>query len=195
MENAMVILEERMDNTNELIATAADNKNSKYLRAAVPELTKLLNNAPAYGACGLELHFQDSQLVGISIKTEIRYSIGPGKDGTFTGGLYTENTKNTMYEKSTKNAKHPRRHKEYRSPRQELLLELLREAVPKSLKASEIAKAMGLSISSVGHLLQKLQEKDKVKVDQQYGYWKLWDSDQNEKVQSVQSLIEEPQNE
>jgi hypothetical protein len=50
---------------------ATDNRASRLLEEIMPELLKMLEQAPEYGACGIELVFRDSNIDRISTKKEV----------------------------------------------------------------------------------------------------------------------------
>jgi hypothetical protein len=53
------------------------------LETIKPELLKILDNAPAFGSCGIDIRFHDSEIVGLSLKAEVTKIKSTGKQGSF----------------------------------------------------------------------------------------------------------------
>jgi hypothetical protein len=47
------------------------------LKSIKPELLHLLENAPEYGSCGIDLVFHNSEIIRISVKAEITRKLKP----------------------------------------------------------------------------------------------------------------------
>jgi hypothetical protein len=48
-----------------------ENKALSLLESITPDLIRILENAPTYGSCGMELCFHDSNIVRIILKAEV----------------------------------------------------------------------------------------------------------------------------
>jgi hypothetical protein len=48
-----------------------ENKALSLLESITPDLIRMLENAPAYGSCGMELCFHDSNIVRVILKAEV----------------------------------------------------------------------------------------------------------------------------
>jgi hypothetical protein len=48
-----------------------ENRALSLLEYITPDLIKILENAPAYGSCGMELCFHDSKIVRVVLKAEV----------------------------------------------------------------------------------------------------------------------------
>jgi hypothetical protein len=56
-----------------------ETKAASLLETIKPDLTRILENAPAYGSCGIELYFHDSKIVRIVLKAEVSRLSASGK--------------------------------------------------------------------------------------------------------------------
>jgi hypothetical protein len=60
-----------------------ESKAEAVLETIKPELLKILGNAPAYGSCGMDIRFHNSEIVGLAIKAEITKVKSLEKQGVF----------------------------------------------------------------------------------------------------------------
>jgi hypothetical protein len=56
-----------------------EHKAVSLLESVKPDLTRILENAPAYGSCGMEICFHDSKIVRIILKAEVSKLSPPEK--------------------------------------------------------------------------------------------------------------------
>jgi hypothetical protein len=56
-----------------------ENKAVLLLESVTPDLMRMLENAPAYGSCGMELCFHDSSIVRVILKAEVLKLAPPEK--------------------------------------------------------------------------------------------------------------------
>jgi hypothetical protein len=56
-----------------------ENKALLLLKSVTPDLMRMLENAPAYGSCGMELCFHDSNIVRVILKAEVSKLSPPEK--------------------------------------------------------------------------------------------------------------------
>jgi hypothetical protein len=56
-----------------------ENKASLLLESIKPDLIRILENAPAYGSCGMEICFHDSKIVRVILKAEVSKLSPPEK--------------------------------------------------------------------------------------------------------------------
>jgi hypothetical protein len=49
------------------------------LESVKPDLIRILENAPAYGSCGLEICFHDSKIIRVILKAEVSKLSPPEK--------------------------------------------------------------------------------------------------------------------
>jgi hypothetical protein len=52
-----------------------DEKALKILDSLKPDLLRILSNAPAYGSCGFEVCFHNSEIVKLVYKAEIKKAV------------------------------------------------------------------------------------------------------------------------
>jgi hypothetical protein len=64
---------EIMDNRN------TENRALVLLETIKPELLKILGSAPAFGSCGMDIHFHNSEIVRLNMKAEISKVKAPDK--------------------------------------------------------------------------------------------------------------------
>jgi hypothetical protein len=58
--------------------TPVETRNEKALKildSLKPELVRILSNAPAYGSCGLEVCFHDSEIVKLIYTAEVKKAV------------------------------------------------------------------------------------------------------------------------
>jgi hypothetical protein len=48
-----------------------ENKALVLLESVKPDLVRILENAPAYGSCGMEICFHDAKVVRVILKAEV----------------------------------------------------------------------------------------------------------------------------
>jgi hypothetical protein len=58
-----------------------EDRAALLLKSVEPELLRLLRNAPEYGSCGIDIVFHDSEIVRISIRTEVTRKAKPRTGG------------------------------------------------------------------------------------------------------------------
>lgn len=56
-----------------------EDKAASLLESVKPDLIRILENAPAYGSCGMELCFHDSKIVRVILKAEVSKLSPPEK--------------------------------------------------------------------------------------------------------------------
>jgi hypothetical protein len=56
-----------------------ETRASALLESVTPDLIRMLENAPAYGSCGMELCFRDSNIVRVILKAEVSKLSPPEK--------------------------------------------------------------------------------------------------------------------
>jgi hypothetical protein len=56
-----------------------ETRASALLESVTPDLIRMLENAPAYGSCGMELCFHDSNIVRVILKAEVSKLAPPEK--------------------------------------------------------------------------------------------------------------------
>jgi hypothetical protein len=56
-----------------------ENKALLLLESVTPDLMRMLENAPAYGSCGMQLCFHDSNIVRVILKAEVSKLSPPEK--------------------------------------------------------------------------------------------------------------------
>jgi hypothetical protein len=56
-----------------------ESRIASLLESVTPDLIRILENAPAYGSCGMELCFHDSKVVRVILKAEVSKLSSPEK--------------------------------------------------------------------------------------------------------------------
>jgi hypothetical protein len=56
-----------------------DEKALKTIDSLRPDLVRIFSNAPAYGSCGFEVCFHDSEIVRLIYKAEVKKKAGVKK--------------------------------------------------------------------------------------------------------------------
>jgi hypothetical protein len=60
-----------------------ETRSAVLLETIKPELLKILDNAPTFGSCGIEIKFHNSEIVGILLKAEVTKIKSTEKPGSF----------------------------------------------------------------------------------------------------------------
>jgi hypothetical protein len=59
----------------------SEGRAALLLKSVEPELLGLLKNAPAYGSCGIDLIFHDSEIIRITVRAEVTRKAKPWAGG------------------------------------------------------------------------------------------------------------------